>query len=332
MVEELGRTMQGARLLITGGTGFVGTSYVRAFRMKSEKPDLFSQLILGSRHPVSIIDRDIRHVSIDMDDSHLSLPEVDVILHAATPASAKLNSESPDIMYSTIVQGMRNLINAISNWSRPPKVVFTSSGAVYRNEQLSKKQIDEMTNIDINTLIDAYSRGKFEAEKLLLEASSAGICEAVILRLFTFSGIDIPRNKHFAIGNFVRDAVTYQRIVVRSDGQSMRSYLDQRDMVNWINSAIREGRSGNIYHIGSEEAISIAQLAHLVAKRFEILSGKKVDVAIMGQTSEIDGVDWYIPSTHRTRKLLSVQQTIPTVESIDSMISYDLNEWNYKIK
>ena len=78
------------------------------------------------------------------------------------------------------------------------------------------------------------------------------------------------------------------------------------------------------YHIGSERSISIYELAVLVAERYELCTNQSVQVEILGQSSPMDGVSRYVPSTHRTRQLLSLTETIKLESSIDQMIQYQL--------
>ena len=85
---------------------------------------------------------------------------------------------------------------------------------------------------------------------------------------------------HFAIGNFIRDALTAEAITVSGDGRPLRTFLDQRDLAHWLFTLLEHGRSGHIYNVGSDEVISIADLAHLVR---DLLAPNK-PVHILGQS------------------------------------------------
>ena len=118
----------------------------------------------------------------------------------------------------------------------------------------------------------------------------------------------------------MESAITTKKIVVRSDGSSIRSYLDELDMAQWLMSICEYGVSNHIYHVGSERVISIRDLAFLVASRCEYLTGENVLVEILGETSPIDGVSRYVPSTTQTRNELGLSETISLESSIDSML------------
>ena len=139
-----------------------------------------------------------------------------------------------------------------------------------------------------------------------------------------FQGVRTDR--HFAIGNFVRDVVNSRAITVRSDGSSIRSYMDGKDMATWLLRIIEAGFPGEIYHVGSERCISIGELASLVAERYQLLTTNEVLIEILGQISPLDGVSRYVPSTKWTREKLKLKETVSLELSIDQMIINALPE------
>lgn len=310
------------KLLVLGGTGFVGKSLISSAKIgdfgtiySSQRGDAST----GTTDPTGITPQnlvwDIRNIS------DLAL-DFDVIIHAATPASATLNNSDPREMFEIIVQGMENVIEFASRHSVPPIILFTSSGAVYGEIPSSVNHISEDFPVasDSVGISSAYAEGKRLAESILRNATLTGVCHGLIARLFAFSGGNLPRDRHFAIGNFVEDAVTKKKITVRSDGSSIRSYLDEHDMAQWLLSIARNGIADNVYHVGSERAISIRNLAFLVSERCEMLTGESIPVEILGLTSQLDGVSRYVPSTAQTRTELGLSETISLESSIDSML------------
>ena len=166
----------------------------------------------------------------------------------------------------------------------------------------------------------AYAEGKRASEFLLTEATSRGVCKGVVARLFAFSGTGLPLDRHFAIGNFVRDAVTRSEITITGDGTDVRSYMDGRDMAEWLLRCCEAGEPGFPYHIGSDQPISILQLAELVATRAKETLNRKVSVKVLGDKRDTDGVNRYVPDTAETRRRLNVEQRISLGESIDAML------------
>lgn len=318
-----------SNLLILGGSGFVGKSLLMDVSSSN-----FENLVCvssGLRHKTDerYLMSGVRHASWDIRTTCEFPPIFDTIVHAATPASAQLNTDKPDEMFKLIVQGMENVIEFASRHRQPPTILFTSSGAIYGEVPSSIANIPENWNGAVNPYRPsaAYAEGKRAAEFLLSVATSKGTCKGVVARMFAFAGANLPMDRHFAIGNFVRDAVSSSTIKVRSDGSSVRSYMDDRDMANWLFRVLEVGQSEKIYHVGSERAISIRDLAHLISSRAEDILHRKIPVDIQGLRTPIDGVSRYVPSTIVTRQALGLNETVSLEESIDVMIYKAIEEF-----
>lgn len=308
-------------ILVLGGTGFVGTCLRDLLSVSNE----FQDSVLSSSNTGLKLRNRILSSSNNLSWNVLqpsSLePEFELIVHAATPASAELTAVDPKFMFSQNVTAMSNVLEFAARHSEPPVVLFTSSGAVYGDMPEYLERIPEgWDGCDSTSKLDAYAEGKLAAEEMLIDATKKGKCVGLVARLFAFSGVHLPLDRHFAIGNFVRDAVRSRLITVRSDGSSIRSYLDGRDMANWLLQIASFGQPHEIYHVGSERSISIKELATLVSTRYELLTGTNVEVEVLGKTSNIDGVSRYVPSTEWTRQRLNVRETVTLEESIDQMI------------
>jgi len=134
----------------------------------------------------------------------------------------------------------------------------------------------------------------------------------VIARCFAFVGEDLPLDVHFAIGNFIRDALWGEEIVVGGNGSPIRSYLDQRDLAEWILALLVRGVPGRSYNVGSDEAISIANLATLI--RDLIAPGKPIRTLKRPETGP--SRNRYVPSVERAREELGLRVQIPLSQAI----------------
>ena len=138
-------------------------------------------------------------------------PEKDhpFIIHGAVDTDAKVDNETPLTIFDTIVQGTRRALDYAVK-ARCLKFLFISSGAVYG------KQPPEMTNIPESYLGGPdtmepgsdYGEAKRAAEFLCSSYHTRyPNIETKIARCFAFVGPHMPLNSHFAIGNFIRDAI-----------------------------------------------------------------------------------------------------------------------------
>jgi len=250
--------------------------------------------------------------------------EFDAVIHAATPASADLNARAPREMFDQIMVGARNVVDLCARQQEAPRLLFTSSGAVYGEmpEHLTAWPEDSPLSASPLDPKNAYANGKRAAEAIFALAGHEGVCRPTIARLFAFSGKHLPLDRHFAIGNFVRDALAGGPIRVRGTGEAVRSYLDGDDMAKWLLAALRkEPRSADLIHIGSESEITVSGLAGLVAALASDITGRNLRVEFAGSLDRLDGRFRYIPLTSITRAYLGTSQTISLESSIHQMLS-----------
>jgi nucleoside-diphosphate-sugar epimerase len=97
-----------------------------------------------------------------------------------------------------------------------------------------------------------------------------------IARCFSFVGAYLPLNIHYAIGNFIQNALFEDAITVRGDGTPLRSYLFAGDLVNWLITQLLHGQTRQIYNVGSDRMVGLGDLAHLV--RDVIAPNKPVNI------------------------------------------------------
>ncbi len=312
------------KVLVTGGTGFVGRALMQRVLAKSVDGEFVFVGRTSSTRLTSGASSTGPGWNV-LEPSNIE-PTFDVVIHAATPASAMLNSEDPLQMIEIVYRGTLNALEFALAHTKLPRFLLLSTGGIYGEMPPGTVNFreDYMGAIRTTNSKSAYAESKRLSEVLLACFAEKYGLSGHIMRLFAFSGPSLPLDRHFAVGNFVRDAVGSSLIQVRSDGTSVRSYLDERDLADWILAAIYRRNINEISHVGSERAISIGELAHLVASRTETITGSPCNVKILGKSSPVDGVARYVPNTARTRECLGVKETISLEQSIDDMINTHL--------
>ena len=306
--------LQSARMFITGGTGFVGTWLVAALNHANQRLNLKLDVTLLTRAPEGFRTRqpELSDWCTLLRGDVTEVPPLrtfDFAVHAATPASAALNDDNPDLMRSTIVKGMSSLLEALRP-SGPIPLLFTSSGAIYGPQPPELDYIPE----DFEPALDAieprnaYATGKREAEAMALAASLAGGPSLRLARLFAFVGPYLPLDTHFAIGNFIRDGISGGPIKVRGDGTAVRSYMYAADMVVALLAILVRGEANRPYNVGSPAAISMRGLAYAVERCLAPGSGVEIAGLAPGQLPTGAGLR-YLPDTTRLDLELGIRSS-----------------------
>ncbi len=177
--------------------------------------------------------------------------------------------------------------------SRAQHLLFTSSGAVYGRQPVDLASIPETYSggPNLSDPRSAYGESKRMAELLCqLQAQRSGF-SVKVARGFAFVGPHLPLDAHFAIGNFIRDAMAGGPIHVRGDGTAVRSYLYAADLAAWLWTILVAGKSGQAYNVGGAEAVAIADLARRV--RDELAPGVQINQDRAPQPGQV--VDRYVP-------------------------------------
>jgi len=229
------------------------------------------------------------------------------VIHAATEASAKMNAENPLLMFDTIVEGTRRTLDFAVH-AGAKKVLLASSGAVYGRQPPEMTHIPEDYNGAPNPLDpkSAYGEGKRAAEMLCcLYAKQYGL-EPKIARCFAFVGPYLLLDTHFAIGNFIRDALRGGPIQIDGDGTPYRSYLYAADLAIWLWTILFRGQSKRAYNVGSGEALTISEIARVVGSEFNPqVAVHIIEKPVPGKTPER-----YVPSIKIAAKELELKPLI----------------------
>ncbi|MFA6716105.1 MAG: NAD(P)-dependent oxidoreductase [Victivallaceae bacterium] len=307
--------LRNKKIFLSGGTGFFGKSILDYLNravwnghlyILSRNPDNFCKKNpeLIKLPGLNFVQGDIRNFN------YSSLPDFDYAIQAATETHSGLAEEKPDEMYSVIVEGTKYFLEmcAQKNVSR---LLYVSSGAVYGIQPPELPNIPESRPC---APVNVYGQGKFDAENICLASQT----DTVIARCFAFVGPFLPLDKHFAIGNFINNILNGEDISILGDGTPYRSYMYADDLVEWLLTFLLNGRSNEPYNVGSDEPISIVELAEQVLK---FSQSKKAGINIAKE--KVDGVlsSRYVPSTKKALKELGLKCRISLSESIKRTIN-----------
>ncbi len=310
---------RGESFFITGGTGFFGMWLLETFAAANETHGLGARAVVLSRNPEAFAARaphllgrgDLQFVRGSMCDFAIPAGRFKYVVHAATETGA--GAEAAARILDASIDGTRRVLD-LARRAGTEKLLLTSSGAVYGPQPAEITHVSEryLGAPDPLAIGSAYGEGKRLAEHLCVAAAKRHGFEAKIARCFAFVGPHLPLNGGYAIGNFMQDALAGREIEVKSDGTPRRSYLYAADLAVWLWTLLFKGAAGEAYNVGSEEDLSLKEIAETVCRI--IPTARRVRVALQSQLGA--PAPRYVPSTRKAQDGLGLRARIPLVEAI----------------
>lgn len=298
-LPEIVKELNQKTVFITGATGFFGKWVLYLLKKLNESHDAKITVVALSRDPLNFLNEYVEFDNLgwlkwgryqDV-SSELSKYKPDYILHFATENVDK-NSNGLDLYLQSFVFN-KIILDYMKENSKLTRLLLSSSGAIYGNLS-GNHSLRAYT--DPMDLTKSYAEIKRSSEHFFASLQGSSKFEFLSARCFAFAGPFLPLDKQFAIGNFVGNALKNEKIVIKSDGKSIRSYLYGADLALWLLIILTRGKKGEFYDVGSDERVSISELAN----RVMYISGKKDGVEVLGQPRSDELVDVYLPSLQKS--------------------------------
>lgn len=311
-MHTLATQLQGRKLFVTGGTGFVGRSMLDLFHILAGHVRAPFHVTVLSRDPAGFLARYPQYAHrpwLSLLTGSLShWPSVADCFTDVIHAAADTHPSGDDIAWmDQIVQGTRHALD-FSLAVGAQRFLMVSSGAVYGTQPSELPQLceDYPGAPDTTRVSSTYGQAKRLAEQLCTLYQHAHGLPCVIARCFAFGGPHLPHHGPYALGNFVRDALSSDtpEICVQGDGQAVRSYLDSEEMAVWLLTLLCQGQAGEAYNVGSDQAVNMLTLAQTVA---DVLAPGKA-VAVKGLASAPMARSLYVPCIAKAATLGLVPQ------------------------
>lgn len=317
--------LRGQRLFITGGTGFFGRWLLESLRLANEEYQLNLRVTVLTRDPAHFrqtasalaADPILTLLGGDVRDFAFPPGEFTHILHlATTSAHETFAGEDPLRKFDTLLHGTRRVLDFAAKRS-VGHFLFTSSGVVYHHDgetPIAETSLQAPPTCDPAT---ALGQAKRAAEFLCAHYAARHGWHLGLARCFSFAGPWLPLHLHYAIGNFIAQALQGEPITVNSDGRALRSYLYAGDLVVWLLALLLDGPGGQPCNVGSDQAISIGDLARTVRD----LLAPGTEVRILGKPGVGAGNplrSTYVPNIDRARTVMGLNVWTDLASTIKS--------------
>ena len=322
--RQLWERARGKRIFLTGATGFFGAWLLESLAYCNRELQLELDATVLCRNPETAASRmphlaretSIRFVAGDIRSFNFPEQNHDFVIHAAAPTSGA-EAAQPLNLLTTLVNGTERTLEFAQ--ARDAKAfLFVSSGAVYGPQPENLSHIPEKYRGGPDWLnpTAAYAEGKRVSEQMCSLYACNSEIQFSVARCFAFVGPHLPLDQHFAIGNFIGDALAGRNISIRGDGTPMRSYLYAADLAIWLWTLLlseSECRAEpRVFNVGSGDAISIRELALAVIEELNPTLSVEIASERVAGTPSLQ----YVPDVREAEIRLGLRPMIGLREAI----------------
>jgi nucleoside-diphosphate-sugar epimerase len=319
--------LQGKRVLITGGTGFIGTWLLETISWFNKNCNRPCKVYVPTRNheafackaPHLASNPEIVLLPGEIADFQYPDDECSFIIHAAAPAEPRSLIHDSLGVAETIVRGTRRILELAAQ-KKIEGFLFVSSGAVYgvQPPDLERVPEDYLGAPDVTNIRSAYGEAKRYAEVLCTLYHQKYGLPIHVARPFTFVGPYQSLNAGFAITDFIRDGLQGGPLTIQGDGTTVRSYCYAADMTAMLWKILLQSPVGQVYNIGSDVSISILELANKVIAFLDA----PVEMTISSKSNIKSKPDRYVPDINRGRSELGISICTDIDKAIQRTLSW----------
>jgi nucleoside-diphosphate-sugar epimerase len=264
----------GKRVLVTGGTGFIGSALVRGLLHQGARVRSLDNDSRGSHHRLADVAADIELVQGDIRDPasvSAATRGVDCVCHLAYVNGTEFFYSRPELVLEVAVKGMMNVLDAcIEHGVR--ELVLASSSEVYQTPPaVPTDETAPLSVPDPRNPRYSYGGGKIIAELLALNYGRVHFDRVLVFRPHNVYGPDMGREHvipQLAL-RLLEHARTTEGVIdlpIQGTGKETRAFVYVTDLVDGVLRMIADGEHQGIYHIGSDLEITIETLVHEIAR------------------------------------------------------------------
>lgn len=315
------------RVLITGGSGFIGSHLADAYLARGDHVHVIDDLSTGSIENIQHLKHHKRFgYTIDTVRNQPVLAELidrcDVVVHLAAAVGVKLIVESPVRTIETNIHCTEAVLATANKKKR--KVLVASTSEVYGLGG------DVPFKEDGNLVMGATTKGRwsYACSKALDEFLALAYWQekrlpTVIIRMFNTVGPRQTGQYGMVIPSFVKQALSGRPITVYGDGKQSRCFAYVEDVVGAIMKLVEHPDAvGEVFNVGSTEEVSILQLAERVRELAESDSEIVLVPYDEAYASGFEDMPRRIPDITKVQKLIGYKPTRDLDGILNEVIAY----------
>lgn len=316
--------LDGKRVLVTGGAGFLLAPFVealveraRANRGRGPEVVVADNFVTGARGRLAAVHGDPAFRLVDADvrdaDSVRDLgSDYDVVVHGASIASPPAYRARPVETIEVNVLGTMHLLRGLDP-RRGTRFVLVSTSEVYGDPDPSAVPLreDYEGRVSCTGPRACYDESKRLAETYALAHHRARSVPVRIVRPFNVYGPGFPLDDGRVLPCLVRDALAGSDLVLHSDGTPRRAFCYVTDFLSGFLRVVVAGADGQPYNVGNDqEEVSMRELAERLARVHG--GGLRVRIAASGDADYLrDNPQRRSPDLTRLRALGVATPRVP---------------------
>jgi len=268
--------------LVTGGAGFLGSALVRRLLVEGNRVRVLDNGSRGCSRRLQDLTGIFEHVSGDVRDREAvgqAVRDTDCVCHLAFVNGTEFFYSKPELVLEVAVKGITNVLDACYE-HQVPELVLASSSEVYQEPpSIPTSETVPLSIPDPTNPRYSYAAGKIISEMMALNYGRTQFDRVLIFRPHNVYGPDmgwehvIPQFV-LRMRSLLRDGSEDVRFPIQGTGEQTRSFVFIEDFIDGLMAVLRDGTHLGIYNIGTQEEITIAELAHMVGTYF----GKRVEI------------------------------------------------------
>ena len=250
-------------IVITGGSGFVGSYLCEKLINDGHKIIVIDNLLTGSTENINnlIVKENFSFIEHDVQD-HIEIEDkVDYVLHFASAASPKAYTEHP---VNTLKAGSVGTINTLGLAKKhSAEYLLASTSEVYGDPLISPQNEEYWGNVNPNGERSMYDEAKRFAEAAVATYSRSYGLKTKIVRIFNTYGPRMQLNDGRVVTNFIVQALRNENITIYGDGTQTRSFSYVEDTVAGIIS-LMNSTEYDVFNIGNPNEMTVGKLAEKI--------------------------------------------------------------------